>query len=110
MFPIKEVMTRLGLEEDEVLEFLDDFLTYSLEDLAEMRKGLATRDHEGIARRAHSIKGASSNLSLESVSSLAAAIEKMARSGDLHSAEELVETLESHFDEIAAYLADKHGS
>lgn len=110
MISIEDAIERLGLEQEEVIEFLDDFLGYGREDLAGIREALARRDHEAVAKRAHSIKGASSNLSLDSVSATAAAIEAKARNEDLEGAAELAERLAGQIDEVAAYLADTFGT
>ena len=107
---IEDSMERLGLELEEVVEFLNDFLGYSREDLAGIREALAKRDHEALAKRAHSIKGASSNLGLDSVSSTAAALEAKARSEDLEGSAQLADTLASQIDQVAAHLAETYGT
>lgn len=110
MISVEDAMERLGLEQEEVMEFLNDFLGYGREDLAEIREALARSDHETIAKKAHSIKGASSNLCLDSVSTTAAAIEAKARSENLEGASELTDELADQIEEIAAYLSDASGN
>ncbi len=109
MISIEDAMDRLGLEREEVIEFLQDFLGYGRDDLTGIREALRKQDYEAATKRAHSIKGAAANLSLDAVSTTAAAIEIKARNQDLEGISELTDRLADQIEEVAAYLSDAFG-
>ncbi|MGC8657698.1 MAG: Hpt domain-containing protein [Desulfomonilaceae bacterium] len=84
MITIEELTEELGIDREDVLEFISVFLDYTEnEDLPALTSGIRSGDHEEVRRRAHSIKGAALNLMLPEVASIAAQLEKNAAEGNL---------------------------
>ncbi|MEI6135107.1 MAG: Hpt domain-containing protein, partial [Desulfomonile sp.] len=88
MITIDKLVEELGMEPDEVAEFISVFLDYTEnEDLPALLEGVNSRNPEIVRQRAHSIKGAALNLMLTEISSLAEQMEKNAASGNLDQSE-----------------------
>ena len=84
MITIEELAEELGIDREDVVEFISVFLDYTEnEDLPALINGIKIGDHEEVRRRAHSIKGAALNLMLSEVASLAAQLEKNSATGNL---------------------------
>ena len=98
---IKELSENLGLEEDEYIEMLDIFLASGGADLASIEKALKEASAEQVHRAAHSLKGSSGSLCLDSIFEIARAIDDKARQGILAGLDELVPRLRRAYDELA---------
>ena len=98
---IKELSENLGLEEDEYIEMLDIFLASGGADLASIEKALKEASAEQVHRAAHSLKGSSGSLCLDSIFEIARAIDDKARQGILAGLDELVPKLRRAYDELA---------
>jgi HPt (histidine-containing phosphotransfer) domain-containing protein len=84
MITVEKLVEELGMEPDEVAEFISVFLEYTEnEDLPALLHGINSGDAQTVRQRAHSIKGAALNLMLTEISSLAERMEKNAASGNL---------------------------
>ena len=84
MITIEELAEELGIDREDVFEFVSVFLDYTEnEDLPALVEGINNRDAEVVRKRAHSIKGAALNLMLSEISSLAGQLEKNAAIGKL---------------------------
>jgi HPt (histidine-containing phosphotransfer) domain-containing protein len=84
MITIEELEKELGIDREDVVEFVSVFLDYTEnEDLPGLLDGINRGDALVVKRRAHSIKGAALNLMLPEVSSLAEEMEKKAGEGNL---------------------------
>ncbi|MFH0959575.1 MAG: Hpt domain-containing protein [Pseudomonadota bacterium] len=84
MITIDKLVEELGMEPDEVSEFISVFLDYTEnEDLPALLEGVNQRNPETVRQRAHSIKGAALNLMLTEISTVAEQMEKAAASGNL---------------------------
>ncbi|MDR3603999.1 MAG: Hpt domain-containing protein [Desulfomonilaceae bacterium] len=84
MITIEELTEELGIDREDVVEFISVFLDYTEnEDLPALLEGINKRDAEVVRKRAHSIKGAALNLMLSEISSLAAQLEKNAAVGKI---------------------------
>ena len=77
--------------------------------MAEIRDALARGDAAGVALAAHSVKGASANMTAEPLARAAAALEDAGKRRDLAAMLTLVEAVESSFREAAAYLVAELG-
>lgn len=88
-------LERLGGEEELLREvarlFLDEYPML----MNEIRSAAALRDASALERAAHSMKGSVSNFGTERVYDAAYALERMGRAGDLSTAAECIEKLES---------------
>ncbi len=84
MITIEELAEELGIDREDVAEFVLVFLDYTEnEDLPALLEGINLKDPEVVRKRAHSIKGASLNLMLPEISSLSGQLEKKAAAGNL---------------------------
>jgi HPt (histidine-containing phosphotransfer) domain-containing protein len=104
---VRTLTEATGLEAHEGIELLEIFRDTTRADLGRMREGLSSRDLQEVYRRAHSIKGAALNLSLDAIASAAAAVEDCARAGDNHRLTFLFETLLGRFDSVLRFLEDR---
>jgi len=79
--------------------------------LERLRRALGEGDAPGVARAAHSLKGAAGNLAAEGVVAAAKRLEAMGRAGELAGAEETLRQLEGEIERLRAYAetADFHG-
>jgi HPt (histidine-containing phosphotransfer) domain-containing protein len=103
--PIKAIAEELGIEEDEVMEFLQDFLDYTeTEDLVGLTAALNSGDCDLVEKRAHSIKGAALNLKLVEVAGLSAQIEKKGLATDLEGVPELVDLLKDELKGVREFV------
>lgn len=106
--PIETIADDLGIEKEEVIEFLHEFLDYTMaEDLPGMKEALHRADSESMGRRAHSIKGAALNLKLQEAARLSAEIENKSLATDLDGLGGLVNLLEHHLNDIRAFLVER---
>jgi CheY-like chemotaxis protein/HPt (histidine-containing phosphotransfer) domain-containing protein len=87
-----------------VEKLLGKFETSLKTQLQEMRSQIDRADSQAISRLAHSIKGASANLSAAAVTAAAAKLEKLGAAGDLASIEACVEQFENSVKECIDYL------
>ncbi len=88
MTSIEEMAEELGIDREDVLEFLGVFVDYTEnEDLPGLKTGLDSQDVQTVRKRAHSIKGAALNLQLTEIASLAERIEKKATAESLDGVE-----------------------
>jgi two-component system, sensor histidine kinase and response regulator len=107
---LKELMERLGGDQ----EFLRELLVMFREDvrmnLEKSRKAMAERDYEGLSRTAHTMKGMLGNLSMGAAAETAAALEKTSRENQQDDSKELLEKLVKELDgilpEVEAQLAE----
>lgn len=98
---IKTIAADLQMEEDEVAELLDLFITTTLRDMDKIREALKENDFEKAAGAAHSIKGAAANMTLDTISSLAKQAETDAREGRLDTIEEILAELSRKLDSLS---------
>ena len=85
---IDEMSEELGIDREDVIEFLGVFLEYTEnEDLPGLKTAIDNGDVLAVKKRAHSIKGAALNLQLNEIASMAERIEKNAGSDSLDGAE-----------------------
>lgn len=88
MATIDEMSEELGIDREDVIEFLGVFLEYTEnEDLPGLKSAIENGDVTTVKKRAHSIKGAALNLQLAEIASLAERIEKNAGANSLEGAE-----------------------
>lgn len=108
IIPIKAIAEELGIEEEEVMEFLQDFLDYTeTEDLVGLTAALSSGDWDLMGKRAHSIKGAALNLKLVEVAGLSERIEKKGVAGDLEGVQELVDQLKNRLNGVREFVEKK---
>lgn len=81
--PIESITEELGLDQEQYLEILTDFIEEKKKDMEDLESALAQKDIEMISRLAHKIKGSALNLRLDPLARPAARIEMAAKKGDV---------------------------
>jgi len=106
---LKELMERLGGDEEFLRELLVMFREDARMNLEKSRKAMAERDYELLMRTAHTLKGMLRNLSMGAAAESAAALEVAARETQAGDSKELLEKLgkelEGILPEVEAHLA-----
>jgi len=97
---IKELSENLGLEEDEYMEMLDLFLTSGGADLSRIEQALKEANAKLVHEAAHSLKGSSGSLCLDSIFELARVIDDKSRQGILAGLDGLARDLRRAYDEL----------
>jgi histidine phosphotransfer protein HptB len=95
-------LEQAGEDEELLAELLNLLCSSSIDDLARIKRGMASGDVEAASQAAHSIKGAAASMGMEGLSLLAHEIEQAGMAGDfamifssLGDLEEMVLQLES---------------
>ena len=91
----KRLASRLGMDQDDVKELVDLFITTSLADIDKIKKGVQAGNCEQTAAAAHSIKGAAGNLGLDAISVLSRDMEMNAGQGCLDTVNVYIHDLEN---------------
>jgi two-component system sensor histidine kinase/response regulator len=106
---LKELMERLGGDEEFLRELLVIFRQDARMNLEKSRKAMAELDFESLSRAAHTLKGMLRNLSMGAAADKAAALEIASRGKQLDGSEELlgklVKEMEGILPEVEAQLA-----
>ena len=100
----QELAENLGLEIDEYKELIELFIDTGEADFQKIQEAMAGRDADQVMRSAHTIKGAAGNLGLMEVSETAKIIEDNARNNQLDDIAPAVQTLETQFKAIEAFM------
>ncbi len=93
VFDQDELMARCLGKIDLVERLLKTYHTSLDEELDRLEEALVSGDAEEVARVAHRLKGSSSNVAARSLQSKAAAVEVLARQGNLENANPLMHDL-----------------
>jgi len=88
-------------------ELLETFAASVRNLLGQLRDGLLARNAAGVAKQAHSLKGASLNVGAISMAAWAAALETAARAGHIEPIEATLDELRSEEQALWVELADR---
>ena len=91
-------------DDDLVIELAQLFIDSTRTIVDQMRQSAASADMSGVARAAHSVKGASANMYAHALAAAAAALESTSQRGELQGTLTLVESVEELFNEVEGYL------
>lgn len=94
---IESVVTELGIDESDAKELLDGFLADSKKMLEDLDNAFAQKDFEAIEDIAHSIKGASGNLRINSIYELTMQIISRAKTKDISGIDSLIDAVKAEF-------------
>lgn len=97
---LKELMDRLGGDQEFLQELLVIFLQDARMNLEKSRTALERNDLTGLSRTAHTLKGMLRNLAMGSVAEIAAVLEKAAGAGLRKESEALLMQLTNELGEI----------
>ncbi len=100
VFDREGLLGRLMNEEDLAEELTQTFLSDIPRQMESLRGYLEGHNAEGVERLAHAIRGASSNVGGEAMSSTALEIEEAGKTGDLISAAGSIDDLQREFDRL----------
>jgi HPt (histidine-containing phosphotransfer) domain-containing protein len=110
MISIDKVAAEQGLDPEDVIELLEDFLHYTeTEDLVGLHEAFARGEVEAMRDRAHSIKGAALNLKLADIADCAKKIETACETGNLDGVSDLLHTLDAYVKALPAELEHEKG-
>ena len=88
-------------------EQVDLFKTRIPAELEALRSEAANADPDGLARRAHSLKGAAASLSIDGISALALELETRGRTRNLIDLESIFSRLEDEAAQFERFAADR---
>jgi len=107
MISVDDIALEQGLEPEDIIEFLHDFVAYTNnEELPALKEAVAATDFPGIRQRGHSIKGAALNLKLDRIASFAREIEEKGASANMEGVDGLTAQLGKAVQELATWLED----
>ena len=101
-FDKKELLDRLGGNEQQFKKFVDMFLDLMPGEIENLKAVLDGDDLEQIRQQAHKIKGSCAVISAYALRDTALGIENAAKEDDLQKAKSLFEKLESEFSDFCA--------
>ena len=90
----------LGLDLEDIRELFELYVETTTTDLAELKGAIEANDAQLAHSKAHSIKGASGNLGLDEMYSLAKEIDDRARENSLDGLEGLIQALEQKYSRL----------
>jgi CheY-like chemotaxis protein len=105
-----EMRSRLSYLQDEhgvelVAELVDLFVSNTPIVLTAMREALVQGDPDALKRAAHTLKGSSSNLGVEPLTTLCVVLEEHGQAGEMQEAVPLIHKLEQEFEYVKSTLA-----
>jgi HPt (histidine-containing phosphotransfer) domain-containing protein len=105
MISIEKMASEQGLDRDDVIELVEDFLQYTeTQDLVALQEAFACNNREVLRERAHSIKGAALNLKLAPIADCAKKIESACDTGNLEEVPDLIHALVAYVKALPAEL------
>ncbi len=105
MISIPDIARERGIEEEFILEFLQEFYTYTMNsDFPGLRRAIEEANLSFAAERAHSIKGAAQNLMLDDIGECAEKIVLKCRAGESMELHQLADSLEQHIAVLGVFL------
>ncbi len=87
-------------DEELLAELLELFVDSSFDNLSKLKEAIKVKDTAGVIAEAHSLKGSSASLGIESVRQLVLAMELDARDGSTMVAAASISELEAQLEEI----------
>ncbi len=97
---LKEMANDLGLDEDELMELMELFITTTLSDLEQLRDAVERQDFRGVAAAAHSIKGAARSFGFDDMAEDARSIEARAQQGSTDGSLETAEVIRENAERL----------
>lgn len=97
---VNEFMERVQDDKELLLELLDIFVSDYQEKEKLMKIAVSGNDHEQIKSIAHSLKGASGNISAKKLRETFMKLEELGKNNDTSGADELLSTMNQQFEEL----------
>lgn len=95
---VKGMTDSLGLTQDEAIQFLIEYLGFIPEVMNDISVAVENNDFESLKLLGHKLKGASANLRIDKIATLAAELEKEAPSNNIKICSEIVAKIKHCFD------------
>ena len=102
----KAMGANLGLDEDEFRELVELFMETGQSDYDNLQAALTSGNAEGAAQYAHTLAGASGNLGLMDLHTVAKEVEQAANDHQLEAAAAQAGEMAAMFSAIAAFVGD----
>lgn len=99
---LKDVLDRVQDDKELLLELLDIYQEDFVTKRQALGEAVAAKDFAKIKEVAHSMKGASGNISAKRMHETCLQMEQLARAGDISGIPGLVQTIDSQFEEVKA--------
>ncbi len=90
----KESAESIGLDLDEYMEILNEFVLSALSDIQKLYKSIENKDYSSLAYAAHSLKGSAGNMNLRDIQGWALEAEDLGKSSKMDGLEVLVKRIE----------------
>ena len=90
-----DLASRLGIDEEDMKELVELFVTTTLSDIEKIRKGISDNNPAAASAASHSIKGAAGNLGFDEIFSLSRDMEMQAKKGSLENFDGYISDLEN---------------
>ena len=100
---LKEVLDRVQNDRELLIELLDIFLEDCPPKINAIKEAVAKKDFLQLRDIAHSMKGASGNISAKNINASFLQIEQMAKNNDLNSIDVSLKELDKRFEELKTY-------
>ena len=102
---LKDVLDRVQDDKELLLELLDIYIEDFVTKRTALVEAIASKDLTKVKEVAHSMKGASGNISAKRMYDSCLKLEQLARSNDTNGLEDLAKTVDSQFEEIKVNAA-----
>ncbi len=99
---LKDVLNRVQDDKELLLELLDIYQEDFVNKRQALADAVAAKDTAKVKEVAHSMKGASGNISAKRMYNTCLELEQMAKDGNFSGMENLVKTIDGQFEEVKA--------
>ena len=106
---IQSAMNRVGEDKELFQNILQEFMRYLPDQLQKLNNAINKGDAKEVEREAHSLKGASANLSANALVEWANQLELLGKKFDLDSAKKLMENLKTDAERLKTYVEEMLG-
>jgi HPt (histidine-containing phosphotransfer) domain-containing protein len=96
----KNLASRLGMDEGDVEELVDLFITTTFSDIDNIKKSVADGHSADAAAVSHSIKGVAGNMGFDDIFALSKEMEQQARQGNLEQFDVYLSELEKKMNRL----------
>jgi HPt (histidine-containing phosphotransfer) domain-containing protein len=103
---LKDVLDRVQDDKELLVELFDIYQEDFIIKRKDLEEGLKAKDVTKVREAAHSMKGASGNISAKSMHAMCMKIEHMARDGSVEGLDALLPTIDGYFEQIKVFAAN----
>jgi CheY-like chemotaxis protein len=106
---IQSAMNRVGEDKELFQNILQEFMRYLPDQLQKLNNAINKGDAKEVEREAHSLKGASANLSANALVEWASQLELLGKKFDLADAKKMMENLKTDAEQLKTYVEEVLG-